>query len=43
VLGLKPPRGFKGRVLTIFTSGAYEGVERRIAVVQNRELRLENI
>jgi diadenosine tetraphosphatase ApaH/serine/threonine PP2A family protein phosphatase len=43
VLGPKPPRGFKGRVLTVFTSGAYEGVERCVAVVQGKEIKLEQV
>jgi diadenosine tetraphosphatase ApaH/serine/threonine PP2A family protein phosphatase len=43
ILGPKPPRGFKGRVLTIFTSSAYEGVKRCVAIAQDKEIKLEHI
>jgi diadenosine tetraphosphatase ApaH/serine/threonine PP2A family protein phosphatase len=43
MLGPKPPRGFKGRVLTVFTSGAYEGVKRCVAIAQDKEIKLEHI
>ena len=43
MLGPKPPRGFKGRVLTIFTSSAYEGVKRCVAIVQDKGIKLEYI
>jgi hypothetical protein len=43
MLGPKPPRGFNGRVLTVFTSGAYEGVKRCIAIVQDKEINLEKV
>jgi len=43
MFGRKPPRGFKGRVLTVFTSGAYEGVKRSVAIAQDKEIKLENI
>ena len=43
MLGPKPPRGFKGRVLTVFTSSAYEGVKRCVAVVQGKVIKLEQV
>jgi diadenosine tetraphosphatase ApaH/serine/threonine PP2A family protein phosphatase len=43
MLGPKPPRGFNGRVLTVFTSSAYEGVKRCVAIVQDKGIKLEYI
>jgi diadenosine tetraphosphatase ApaH/serine/threonine PP2A family protein phosphatase len=37
----KPPKGFKGLVLTVFSSGAYEGVKRAVAVIEKGELKVE--
>jgi len=43
LLGPRPPVGLRGRVLTIFTSGAYQGVNRCVAVVEKHELKLKHI
>jgi diadenosine tetraphosphatase ApaH/serine/threonine PP2A family protein phosphatase len=39
----KPPKGFKGLVLTVFSSGAYENVKRAVAVFERGELRVESL
>ena len=39
----KPPKGFKGLVLTVFSSGAYEGVKRAVAVIEKDELKVETL
>ena len=39
----KPPKGLKGLVLTVFTSGAYGNVKRAVAVIEEGELKVETV